>query len=209
MMPRHAFWMLAMSVWVGTVIITAAREDGASRLPQARTSGPDAPLFTHSDNCVACHNNLIAPSGEDVSIGASWRGSIMANAARDPYFHASLRRETIDHPSHASAIEDECATCHLPTAQRIAAARGEKGRVFPWLAGADAGNQADVATLAQDGVTCTVCHQISSERLGTRDSFNGNFAMIVPTAAGNRAAVGPYAPDPGRVRIMRRTVNAR
>jgi hypothetical protein len=53
--------------------------------------------------------NLSTPAGEDVSIGAAWRSTIMANAARDPYFYASVRRETVDHPAHSRDIQDECA----------------------------------------------------------------------------------------------------
>ena len=41
-------------------------------------------LFVASDSCMACHNGLVAPDGEDVSIGVGWRSSMMANAARDP-----------------------------------------------------------------------------------------------------------------------------
>ena len=35
--------------------------------------------------------------------------TMMANSARDPYWQASVRRETIDHPKHSAAIQDECA----------------------------------------------------------------------------------------------------
>jgi hypothetical protein len=31
--------------------------------------------------------------------------------------------------------------------------------------------------VARDGVSCTVCHQIASEGLGTASSFNGNFRL--------------------------------
>ena len=47
-----------------------------------------------------------------------------------------------------------------------------------------------------------MCHQIGPERLGTRESFNGNFALAPPLPNGNRRVNGPHAPDPGRVRIM-------
>ena len=55
------------------------------------------PEFQTSDRCFACHNQLTTPSGRDVSIGLSWRPSVMANSSRDPYWQASVRRETIDH----------------------------------------------------------------------------------------------------------------
>src|SRR5690606_3192561 len=73
--------------------------------------------FSTSDQCIACHSNLRTSSGEDVSIGYNWRASMMANAARDPYWHAGVRREVIDHPTAQAAIEDTCSTCHMPMAR--------------------------------------------------------------------------------------------
>ena len=75
---------------------------------------PPVPQFHTSDRCVACHNGLLTASGEDVSIGFDWRASMMANSSRDPYWQASVRRETMDHAESAAAIEDECAICHMP-----------------------------------------------------------------------------------------------
>src|SRR5690606_7230906 len=70
--------------------------------------------FLTSDQCIACHSNLHSSSGEDVSIGYNWRASMMANSARDPYWHAGVRREVIDHPEAQTVIEDTCSTCHMP-----------------------------------------------------------------------------------------------
>jgi len=95
--------------------------------------GKDLSLFTPSANCVACHNNLIAPSGEDVSIGSTWRSTLMANSSRDPYWQASVRRETIDHPTRAAEIQDECAACHMPMSRRITRESGGLGEVFAHL----------------------------------------------------------------------------
>src|SRR5437879_1231620 len=64
------------------------------------------PTFQTSDRCIACHNELVTPSGKDVSIGFDWRSSMMVNSSRDPYWQASVRRETIDHPQAISHIED-------------------------------------------------------------------------------------------------------
>jgi hypothetical protein len=162
----------------------------------------DLSLFTHSENCVACHNLLMAPSGEDVSIGATWRSTMMANSARDPYWQAGVRRETIDHPMHSAAIQDECAECHMPMATQIARAAGGKGEVFAHLPIARS-DPSGLHRLASDGISCTVCHQISDERLGTRESFNGEF-LIKPTPPdGARVIFGPYKIDAGRKTIMR------
>ena len=156
-----------------------------------RLSSRALSLFTTSDDCVACHNGLKTADGEDVSIGSSWRSTMMGNSARDPYFLAGLRRETIDHPSLAAAIENECAGCHAPMLTRAAHADGREAR----LLGVN-------HPLAQDSVSCSVCHQIGAEGLGSRDSFNGGFTLAAP-APGPRRMFGPYAPDQGRARIMR------
>jgi hypothetical protein len=47
-----------------------------------------------------------------------------------------------------------------------------------------------------------VCHQISSDRLGTRGSFNGEFAIAPTPAGGVRPIFGPYQVDAGRKTIM-------
>src|SRR5664279_2737893 len=75
-----------------------------------------AELFLTSDNCMACHNGLYTANGDNVSIGFDWRGTMMASAARDPYWQASVRRELSDHPQSAKAIENECSRCHMPMA---------------------------------------------------------------------------------------------
>ena len=195
---------VAALLWGSSVIVTAGRDQAPVpvRTEVAQASSGDPAMFAPSSECLACHNNLVAPSGEDISIGASWRGSIMANAARDPYFFASVRREVLDHPSRQAHIEDECAACHLPAAQKIARAGGSTGRVFAFAPRSDAAGQSALERLAVDGVSCTVCHQIARDRLGTPESFNGNFVVAAPRADGRRRVLGPYLPDPGRARLM-------
>ena len=158
-------------------------------------------MFATSHECLSCHNGLTTPGGEDVSIGVAWRASIMANSARDPYWQAGVRREVMDHPSAAQAIEDECSVCHMPMSRTKARAAGEHGQIFAHLPIAAAASGDD--RLAADGVSCTVCHQIGPERLGTRESFTGGFVVSPPTAAGERRMFGPFAIDAGRASIMR------
>jgi hypothetical protein len=126
---------------------------------------------------------------------------MMAKSGVDPYVRASVRRETIDHRSSAAEIEDECAACHLPAARKIAHAAGQRGQVFAHFAASDRA-AGPLDRLARDGVTCTVCHQVAADGLGTRDSFNGNFSVAPPNASGRRRAFGPFAPDAGRRRLM-------
>ncbi|MCC7042678.1 MAG: hypothetical protein IT183_02370, partial [Acidobacteria bacterium] len=204
---RRLLTAAALMLWTSTVVWaamgTVSDAPQAPAAPAGRSVQPlDTAMFALSQECVACHNNLTSPTGEDVSIGANWRGSIMANSARDPYFHASVRRETIDHPTKAAEIEDECAACHMPTAQKIAHAAGAKGQVFAHLPIGATEEDSDLDRLAADGITCTVCHQIAPDGLGTRDRFNGNFALAAPLATGRRPIFGPFAVDAGRKRIM-------
>jgi hypothetical protein len=149
---------------------------------------------------MACHNGLTLSSGEDVSIGVSWRATIMANSSRDPYWQASVRREVIDHPLAADEIQDECSICHMPMARTEAAAAGRKGQVFAHL---PIGRlNTDEARLAADGVSCTVCHQITRAKLGTRESFTGGYVIDTATPFDERPVFGPFAVDAGRMRVM-------
>jgi hypothetical protein len=148
---------------------------------------------------MACHNGLTTPSGEDVSIGVSWRASMMAHSSRDPYWQGAVRREAIDHPEHAAAIEDECSICHMPMTTYPARAAGGLGKVFAHLP--IGGRSTD--PLAADGVSCTVCHQITNERLGTPESFTGGYVLNVAAPAGPQPMFGPFEVDDGRTRVMR------
>jgi hypothetical protein len=158
-------------------------------------------MFVTSHECAACHNGLTTPTGEDVSIGLSWRASMMANSSRDPYWQAAVRREVLDHAEAAEAIEDECAVCHMPMSRAKARAGHRPGRIFahlPFTAGAVEDDR-----LAADGVSCSLCHQIAPDGLGTRESFNGRFVLTQPTPDGARQMLGPYQVDRGRQTIMR------
>jgi hypothetical protein len=168
--------------------------------------GPDPhnpeTLFTPSANCVACHNVLTTASGEDVSIGATWRSTMMANAGRDPYWQAGVRRETIDHPARSEDIQNECAACHMPMLEKVAIARNGKANVFAQLP-INKDDDSNLHELAADGVSCTVCHQISNEGLGTRANFNANFTMRPTPSDKTRVIFGPFQIDAGRKTIMR------
>lgn len=157
-------------------------------------------LFVTADNCMNCHNNLITPSGEDVSFGIDWRSSMMANSARDPYWHAAVRREVMDHPEAQKAIEKECSTCHMPMAHYQSNANGQRAEVFANLLSAQP--KAARHELAMDGVSCTTCHQITGENFGKRESFVGGFVIDTVKAMGEREIYGPYPVDEGRSEIM-------
>jgi hypothetical protein len=110
------------------------------------------PTFQTSDRCLACHNGMTNAAGESVSIGADWRTSLMANSSRDPYWQASVRRETIEHSVAGGSIEDECAVCHMPIPRYEAKLAGHPAAVFAHLP-----LQVNGDRKASDGVSCSVC----------------------------------------------------
>jgi len=185
--------------------VTLASTGGPSLQAQAG-QGTQAPavastaLFDTAHNCMACHNSLTTSSGEDISIGTAWRATMMANSARDPYWHAAVRREIIDHPTAAADIEDECSICHMPMARTTSMALGRKGEIFAHLpVGMAATPQ---AVLAADGVSCTACHQITADKLGTPESFTGGFVIDTRPTTGARSIFGPFPVQAGQASVM-------
>ncbi|MEJ2006833.1 MAG: hypothetical protein P8Z30_01545 [Acidobacteriota bacterium] len=156
--------------------------------------------FETSDRCVACHNGISTPTGEDISIGVDWRTSMMANSARDPYWIAGVRRETIDHPVAAEAIQDECTICHMPMMRYESRLIGREGEAFAHF---PPGGETRADRLAEDGVSCSVCHQITGEGLGTRASYVGGFKIDTTRPPGERHEYGPFDVDEGHATIMR------
>jgi hypothetical protein len=193
---RWLFIVASIALWISAVV---SHPQAAGEGPSA-IAGHEGVAFATSDNCLACHNGLIASDGEDVSIGVSWRASMMANSSRDPYWQASVRRETIDHKMHGDAIQDECAICHMPMARATAHANGGRGQVFALAPGGR--GDSEVHQLAADGVSCTLCHQIGPDKLGTRESFVGGFTLAARSADGLRM-FGPYEIEKGLMRTMR------
>ena len=190
--------LLAMAAIAWLLSLAASASSGTSR-PQSPPWASPGPLFDTSHNCMACHNGLTTTAGEDISLGVSWRATMMANSARDPYWQASVRREILDHPAEAAEIEHECSVCHMPMSHTQQVAEGRTGTIFEHLP-AGAGTTPEAA-LAADGVSCTACHQITSDRLGRPESFTGGY-VIDPRPGGSRRIFGPYAVNPGRTRLM-------
>jgi hypothetical protein len=184
----------------------------------ARAAVPEMPvnhlLFATSTHCIACHSDIHTSGGEDISIGWEWRATMMANSSRDPYWHAGIRREVTDHPYAQAAIEDKCSTCHMPMQRFQAMAEGGSGQVFRYLdairsgaatvePGAALAKAADVkATLAADGVSCTVCHQIRPDNFGQESSLDGGYLIDRRKQLEQRELFGRFEIDKGRARAM-------
>ena len=140
------------------------------------------PHFTTSDACAVCH--IAAPGatamkgrdGADISPYYTWQGTMMANSFRDPYFRAQLQKESA---SAGEEVQELCLRCHTPMTHHDAVLNGQEP---PRLATA----LDDMA--ADDGVSCTVCHMIMAEGLGTEATFSGR-----PKINRERKIFGPYA----------------
>ena len=156
-------------------------------------------VFHTSDRCLACHNGLTTPDGKDVSIGFDWRSSIMGNSARDPYWQASVRREDMEHPESKAEIEDGCADCHMPMARYEAKQKGKLGEVFAHLP-FDSDPKKNAS--AEDGVTCSICHQITKQNFGTNASFNGGFQIEAPQSKDDHPEFGPFVIQNAQASIM-------
>jgi hypothetical protein len=196
---------LALLFAIAAALVPRAQSQQSALSGKAATRGISADQgasnhFQTSDRCVACHNGMTTRTGEDVSIGVNWRTSMMGNAGRDPYWMAGVRRETIDHPTAATLIQDECSICHMPMMRYEAKLAGSEGEAFAHLP-PDLNTLSD--RLADDGVSCSVCHQITGQNLGKRESFVGGFKIDEKAAPGERNIYGPFEIDKARTTIMK------
>ncbi len=192
---RIALGPIAFFLGLASASVVAQPSDVAQ--PSVEAQPVDHSTFATSDQCIACHSNITDADGNDVSIGHTWRGSIMSHSARDPYWQASVRREVTDHPGAQAEIEDTCSTCHMPMTRVLAREKGGLGKVFEFLEALR--QEEESAKLALDGVSCTACHQIRPDNLGEESSFNGNFVIRSDI---DPKIFGPYEVDTGLRRIM-------
>jgi hypothetical protein len=190
--------MAGRGVLIAAVLMLIA--GSVTQRAQGTHDRADRELFQTSDRCMACHNTLSTSAGEDISFGFAWRPTMMANSARDPYWQAGVRRESIDHPESQAAIEEECSKCHMPMANRQSRLQSREPEVFSHL---DFASEKRIDRMAQDGVSCSLCHQIRPDNLGTRDSFVGGFVIDTTRPVGERQEFGPYEVEKGENRIMR------
>jgi mono/diheme cytochrome c family protein len=162
-----------------------------------------ATAFRTSDRCIACHVGMKTELGQDYSIGFDWRASIMANSSRDPYWQGSIRRETLDHPEAKQHIENECSFCHVAAVRLADRDQDRDTHIFERFPFQTLGPRTkQLQRAAQDGVTCSVCHQIEREGLGTDATFNGNVVVSKAVREDERPEYGPYDPDHGHQTVM-------
>jgi len=127
-----------------------------------------------------------APDGAAIAPFDLWQGTMMANAARDPLWRAYLSAEVARRPAARERIEAKCLTCHAPAAT---AERRQHGGALR-LSDLDPRAEPQLAEVAREGVSCTICHGIEAAGLGSDASFSGGW-----TIGHEQVAYGPYT-DP-------------
>ncbi|HEX9251297.1 MAG TPA: T9SS type A sorting domain-containing protein [Ignavibacteriaceae bacterium] len=148
-------------------------------LPFGRTT-----LFAGSGLCEVCHTSdgtVLTVNGQDVSMVKYWRSTMMANASKDPFWRAVVAEEVHRFPTLQQTIETTCTKCHAPMGYTEAIFNGQSNYSMAQM-------KAD--PIANDGVSCTVCHQIKPDNFGTAASYSGHY-QIDPDSI----IYGPY-PDP-------------
>lgn len=143
-------------------------------------------FFRASGDCYGCHGpDNVGPvfanrdaNGHDVNTMDDWRSTMMANSARDPFWRAKVSHEVSVNPSHQSALEDKCTSCHAPM-----------GRHDKFMMGLGHYSIAEMVQdpVALDGVSCIACHMQSPDSLGLLFSGELRFDPGV--------VYGPYGDD--------------
>lgn len=168
-------WLHVPSVLLGLSFLAALPEAS----PVALADPED--VFTSSEQCGICHIGSPAaqamrdPHGADISPYQLWQGTMMANAFRDPYFRAQLRKESL---AAGEEVQQLCLRCHAPMLSHGMAMAGEERPMLKDI---------DGDPFADDGVSCTVCHMMTAEGFGTEASFSGQ-----PTFNRERLIFGPF-----------------
>ena len=154
-------------------------------------SNPGGPKgFLTSSQCLGCHG----ASGENMSLQygtlgnkpinlseyTEWRASLMGLAGRDPIFHAQLESEKTLYPSQTAFFDNTCYRCHGVMGQRQV--ETDTGQPFKHSMVYALPHEPDgkYGALARDGVSCTACHRISKDEIGTPATFTGKFKVDPP-----------------------------
>ncbi len=167
-LPRHRH------VLVPLLFVAALLVSWRGLRPAERATDPDPPLpiafdghFATSGTCNVCHGRdtsgvaMTSLAGQDVNVVDAWRGSMMGNASRDPFWRAKVAHEVAENPAHAAELQDLCTSCHAPL-----------GHFSALAGGATHYGIADLVDdpMGLDGVSCGACHQQAAEGLGDRHS---------------------------------------
>jgi len=151
-------------------------------------------VFSGSGNCAMCHTgdgSVLSQNGVDISPPTYWRSTMMANASKDPFWRAMVAEEVHNYPQLQQTIETTCTRCHAPMGYTEAFYNGQNSYSMAQL-------KSD--PIANDGVSCTVCHQIKENNFGTQNSYSGHYVI-----ENDSVIYGPY--ENPETTIMNMVVN--
>ena len=177
---------LAAVVRAAVVVPTEVQQPGTQPGQVANLESPDK-----CDNCHGGYNTTHEPAH-------NWRGSMMAQATRDPIFWATMAVAEQDF----DGAGDLCLRCHTPEG---------------WLGGRS--TPTDGSALAAgdaDGVSCDTCHKLTnpnnSEHLGLQVSpflaydektpATGYYGSGMYAMWGGSEKLGPYASTNARHQFL-------
>jgi hypothetical protein len=132
-----------------------------------------------ADQCKSCHGGPLTPSGVSYMPWDTWAGSMMANAARDPFFLATVTIAEQDRPGSGTY----CIRCHTPSAF----VESRAGR----------GDGSLLSDVDREGVQCAVCHRsIDASRPPLSDPaapYVGNAQLFFEIGTATEVSYhGPY-----------------
>lgn len=145
-----------------------------------------------SQPCHTCHGGI--DDTDDYEAYESWRGALMASAARDPVFRAALAIAEVDNHD----APDFCVRCHSPEAwlrgrsevpdyDATAPIAADRPRFL-------ADDPAHPPTDDLDGVSCMVCHRATDPT--DAQLFNTRLVIADGSPSGD-LRFGPYSYTPG------------
>jgi hypothetical protein len=170
--------LLILSSSLGWAALTVPTD-----VQQPGTQPGEAGALESPDKCNNCHGNY----NRAVEPGFNWRGSMMANAGRDPLFWATLAIAEQDF----DGVGDLCIRCHSTAG---------------WQAGRSTPTDGSALTASDaDGVECEACHKSTNtdnnEHLGAQSQpfvandgpGKGYYGSGMLSLWSGAAKLGPYA----------------
>jgi hypothetical protein len=158
-----------------------------------------SPEFVTSAQCLGCHSGLsnsgLGPSmvilpDMNVSPYGEWRWSPMGLAGRDPVFYSQLDSELAflkDQPKTRQMVVNTCTNCHGAMGKKAFAAEHPADNFkVDFIYDTDPASLGfRYGSLARDGISCLVCHQMAPPKDGSLSYFlenyiNGTFSLTPP-----------------------------
>jgi len=156
------------------------------------TTDVQVQLFPLAGECRACHNDIKADDDTKYSFVLDWMNSVHSQSSTDPIFQAVVRQEIAMLPEASDLIQGVCASCHLPMADFTAIAQDSSQSFLENARNADN----ELHELYLDGISCMLCHQLTSNGGEDNTAFHGSELSInlnMPPEGQTRQMFGYYS----------------